>query len=247
MSQDTFPIRTCEWCTPITTNLPRKDPTDMKRLEAVTVCVNYADFLEQTLPHNLAHFDHYLVVTSDDDRRTINLCQRLGVECRRTNLLHFDNDIFAKARAIDFGLAYLRRDDWVVHLDADVYLPPTTRNVLNRVALDSSCIYGVDRCDCAGYDAWRNSSTDPRSSGISTCRVPDDPASLPIGSENLPPQLRRVRPHRLLPTLERRPIPASKVPIAAGISRTYRRAARDPVAGCESEIDSGNHRRAFGE
>jgi len=126
----------------------------MKRLEAVTVCVNYADFLEQTLPHNLAHFDHYLVVTSEDDRRTINLCQRLGVECRRTNLLHFDNDPFAKARAIDYGLAYLRRDDWVVHLDADIYLPPTTRNLLASAPLDSNCIYGVDRCDCVGHDAW---------------------------------------------------------------------------------------------
>ena len=128
----------------------------VSRIEAVTVCHNYADFLEQTLPRNLAHFDHYLVVTHEDDRRTINLCHKLGVECRRTNLMHFsERDPFAKARAIDFGLAYLRRDDWVVHLDADVYLPPTTRNILNTIPLDPACIYGVDRCNCTSFDAWQ--------------------------------------------------------------------------------------------
>jgi len=128
----------------------------IRHLEAVTVCHNYADFLAETLPRNLAHFDHYLVVTHPDDRATQSLCRSLGVECRPTDLMHQGEATFAKARAIDYGLAYLRRDDWVVHLDADVYLPPTTRRWLDLAATDPENIYGIDRCDCTSYDQWQS-------------------------------------------------------------------------------------------
>jgi len=131
------------------------------RLEAVTVCHRYADFLGQTLPHNLRHFDHYLVVTHFDDAQTQDLCRQLGVECRATDLMHYDGDPFAKARAIDYALAYLRRDDWVVHLDADIWLPPLTRQWIERALPDPDCIYGIDRCECVGWDAWNNFITRP--------------------------------------------------------------------------------------
>ena len=127
----------------------------VRRIEAVTVCVNYADFLAETLPHNLRQFDHYVVVTRADDEGTQRLCRQLGVECRVTDLMHHDGDSFAKARAIDYGLAYLRRDDWVVHLDADVWLPPMTRQWIDWAQPDPQCIYGIDRCNCTSWAAWR--------------------------------------------------------------------------------------------
>lgn len=127
----------------------------VRRIEAVTVCVNYADFLAETLPHNLRHFDHYVVVTRKDDPETQRLCRKLGVECRVTDLMHHEGNAFAKSRAIDYGLAYLRRDDWLVHLDADIWLPPMTRHWIEWANPDPDCIYGIDRCNCTGYDAWR--------------------------------------------------------------------------------------------
>jgi hypothetical protein len=128
----------------------------IRRLEAVTVCVNYADFMAETLPHNLRHFDHYIVVTREDDTATQRLCRSLGVECRVTDLMHYENDAFAKSRAIDYGMAYLRRDDWLVHLDADIWLPPMTRQSIEWAHPDPECIYGIDRCNCVGWSAWRS-------------------------------------------------------------------------------------------
>ena len=54
----------------------------IRRIEAVTVSSNYSDFLAETLPHNLRHFDHYIVITRQDDAQTQQLCRKLGVECR---------------------------------------------------------------------------------------------------------------------------------------------------------------------
>jgi hypothetical protein len=123
-------------------------------VECVIVCVDYADFLLQTLPHNIPHFDRVLVVTSFDDHATQAVCRRLSVECRPTDVMHRDGESFAKGRAIDYGLGYLRRCDWLVQLDADIWLPPTTRNWLNWIPLDPDCIYGIDRVNCVGYEKW---------------------------------------------------------------------------------------------
>jgi hypothetical protein len=124
-------------------------------IESVTVCVGYADFLAQTLPHNLQHFDRMLVVTSYDDKETQRLCHDLSVECKQTDVMYHRGDDFAKGRAIDFGLGFLARTDWLVQLDADIYLPPTTRSWLDTADLDEDVIYGMDRMTCLGYDKWK--------------------------------------------------------------------------------------------
>lgn len=126
-----------------------------QRFEAVTVCVGYDDFLRETLPHNAQHFDSYLVVTSFEDRATIDLCKHLSIDCRPTDLFKHGGDIFAKGRAVDWGLGFLRKDGWVAHIDADTWLPPYTRHWLDRTHLDEEAIYGVDRFNCVGYEAWQ--------------------------------------------------------------------------------------------
>src|ERR1700722_4679961 len=98
------------------------------RLECVTVCVGYGDFLRETLPYNMRHFDRYVVVTTEHDTETQNLCKHLGVECLVTDLMSRDG-LFAKSRGIDYGLANLRGNGWIVHLDADIWLPPQTRHL----------------------------------------------------------------------------------------------------------------------
>jgi hypothetical protein len=154
------------------------------RLEAVTVCVNYSDFLRETLPYNQRHFDRYIVVTTDEDKATRELCQHLGVECRVTDLMTKQGE-FAKARGIDFGLANLRGDGWVVHLDADIWLPPQTRHLLSHIDLDSHSIYGIDRVNCVGWKKWQAYiSQHPRSSThhqhVRDCLIVPPP--FPMGS-----------------------------------------------------------------
>ena len=141
-------------------------------IEAVTVCVNYADFLAETLPWNMQHFSKIVVVTSFDDKETLELCRKLSVECRPTDVMYMDGDKFNKGRAVDFGIGYLRGTDWMCHIDADTWLPPMTRNHLEKAHLDPEFIYGIDRCLCPDYDAWKSFiSGSPAHQHDYNCRV----------------------------------------------------------------------------
>ena len=70
-------------------------------------------------------------------------------------------ELFAKAMAINIGLAHLRINDWVCHLDADTTLPRNTRKHLANIELDPACIYGIDRVECPSLEAWHRHLTDP--------------------------------------------------------------------------------------
>lgn len=146
------------------------------KIEAVIVCVDYADFLAETLPRNLPHFDRVQVITSPRDKETQELCRKLSVPYLTTNLFFKDGDKFNKARGIDFALGYLRWNDWVVHLDADTYLPPMTRKWLEWRPLDVESIYGIDRVNCVGYEAWRAYLNEYHTGHDYMCRV-----KVPIG------------------------------------------------------------------
>lgn len=123
-------------------------------LEGVIVCVNYADFLAHTLPHNKIHFDRLVIVTDTKDARTKSLCEFYHVECVQTDVFYRNGDKFNKGAGINAGLDRLSKQDWVLHLDADMYLPPLTRTILNNLPLQPDKVYGADRLMCPSYSEW---------------------------------------------------------------------------------------------
>ena len=123
-------------------------------LEAVVVCVNYSDFLAQTLPENRTMFDNMVVVTSLTDLDTVRICNKYNVRCIQTNAFYENSEVFNKGAGINVGLKALNRSGWVLHLDADIYLPPLTRYVMRKAHLDPSRIYGADRLMCPDYNSW---------------------------------------------------------------------------------------------
>jgi hypothetical protein len=124
-------------------------------LEAVIVCVNYSDFLAHTLPANRSLFNNMVVVTDIKDAATLAICNKYNVRCIQTDAF-YKNGGFNKAAGINEGLKVLHQTDWVVHLDADILLPPLTRHILEKTPLDPTKIYGIDRLMCPTYPAWMN-------------------------------------------------------------------------------------------
>lgn len=131
-------------------------------LEAVTVCVNYSDFLAYTLPINKTIFNSMVVVTSPEDTDTQRLCNYHNVQCIKTKAFYDDGASFNKAKGINEGLDFLHKRDWVCHIDADVYLPPFTRKMFDNLYFDKTKIYGIDRLMCPDFESWSKFITKPK-------------------------------------------------------------------------------------
>jgi len=140
---------------------PLPTPPSEFYLEAVIVCIQYADFLRETLHHNLDHLDDIVVVTSPSDRETLNLCTKWSVRTVATEVHHDRRgDGFNKGRLINMGLGHLRRLGWTIHLDADIVLPDRFRWMISRRPLDEESIYGMDRLRVRGWQAWQDLQRD---------------------------------------------------------------------------------------
>ncbi len=149
------------------------------KIECLITCVEYADYLAETLPINKLAFDRVTVITSNDDAETLELCRRLSVTCYATGKFNKDTDSFNKSRGINHGIKYLRYHDWVAHMDADTVLQPSAGYWLRKKALDKSCIYGIDRLGCVGWDRWQKYKQDAHWGHDYNCRCPF-PADLPL-------------------------------------------------------------------
>ena len=153
------------------------------KIEAVVTCWNYGDFLAETLPFTISQVDRLVVVTDHNDALTRALCDKWSVECVPTDAFTEKGDAFCKGAGINLGLAALRQQGWIIHLDADIVLPSTFRNMVDKSGLQRSCIYGAERVNVCGYERWhqlrQSFHTDPQFSYRYIVATPPD---LPIGA-----------------------------------------------------------------
>ena len=150
-------------------------------IEAVTVCVGYADFLAEAIACNIGLLDRWIVVTSENDRATRELCRRHSIHTLLSEDHLRDGEGFAKGRLVERGLQHLSADGWRLHLDADILLPFQFRRLLEAAHLDQRNIYGCDRIMVRSrqeYDALRASGWLAHDYH---CRV-NPPPGLQIGS-----------------------------------------------------------------
>ena len=133
----------------------------LDRLTAVTMCVNYADFLAQTVS-NRNYFDEWIVVTCREDHATRELCVRHGIRVHLSGQLGPWGDCFdsayLKAPVINEVLSRLPQEGWVLLLDADLLLPQRFRERLGNYSLYPRALYGMyGRRECDSWEeyTWR--------------------------------------------------------------------------------------------
>lgn len=131
-------------------------------VEAVTVCINFADFLAETLPRNRGQFQRWVVVTSEEDNKTKQVCLNNNAEIVVTERHKENGADFNKGKAINDGLRYCRRRGWLCHVDADIVLPDEFGQRLPRLVTSAAghchavhCIYGIHRLMCESYRLWQ--------------------------------------------------------------------------------------------
>lgn len=125
----------------------------MKKINALTVCCGYSDFLCWSILENKQLFDSWIIVTDTKDKKTKELCDNYNLHCIQTDVF-YENGIFNKYAGINEGLKYIDKDSWIIFLDADIILHNLTKYVLEHIPLDETCIYGIDRVNCVGLPNW---------------------------------------------------------------------------------------------
>lgn len=159
----------------------------MIEIEAVTVCVGYADFLAETVKWNKKFIRKWMIVTEPGDTDTLSVCHRHNLDTlttydfRRNGRAMHEGKVFNKGRAIQRGLNALSCKAWVLHLDADIVLPPEFMDAMEMAHLDEGKIYGCDRQMVVGWDAWqRIQASGYRQHGMHCYVLPHD--KYPVGT-----------------------------------------------------------------
>src|SRR6185312_13003905 len=116
------------------------------KLQALTVSVQYDDFLQHSIQENLKLFDKWIIVTDTKDIKTKELCDQYPkILCIQTDIFYHHGAPFDKYAGINEGLKYVDDDAWILFLDSDIILHYEMRRTLEKLHLDKTCIYGIDR------------------------------------------------------------------------------------------------------
>lgn len=144
----------------------------MAELVAITICVNYADYLGTTLPHNVESVDRIYIGTSKTDEGTQELCNKYP---DKVKVFLFDDETqirynrakFNKSGLVRYIQEYAHRthpDAWILILDADILLPNDIKASVESHAVEKNSLYGMLRHDyhtMADYTAQKRNNLYP--------------------------------------------------------------------------------------
>lgn len=182
-------------------------------MTAVTVCIQYADFLRHSLPRLQTQVARVIVVTLAGDEAE-QVAKDHGAEVVISKRV-YENGRFCLGKTRNEGFTILDKPEWVLSIDADIIVPD-----LSSLSLEVGCLYGMrrrqaasqqdidgdwrslpmvpDRRTCQGYFQLFH-ATDPR------LQVPWFPENSPDSSRDdttfqfrWPKQIRRVLPGECL-------------------------------------------------
>ena len=126
-------------------------------ITAVVTSVGYGDFLQLTLPSMLKAIDRVVVATDENDLITSTLCHKHGVPLVMTDAWQRGGAPFNKAAGIWAAIEFARRTgelDWLMLLDADIYIPSRARAVLVEEWLDRDVMYSAPRRMARRPEDW---------------------------------------------------------------------------------------------
>lgn len=125
------------------------------KIEAITVCVGYSDFLNETVRLNKGLFDSWTIVTEARDEATREVCRKHNLKTLLSDDGKNHGTDFNKGRLIQRALHTVSAEGWRLHIDADIALPLDFKHRLRSADLCKDTIYGVDRLMLHSFKEWR--------------------------------------------------------------------------------------------
>ena len=125
---------------------------------AITLCINYSDYLKNTLETNLKKFRKIVIITEKKDINTIDLVKNVGQD--RCELFFTDRKkrhcaTFNKSAMIRHAQRYIHKaypKNWICLIDADTEIPLSVN--IDTSSLNIKKIYGMNRYIYKTYDDY---------------------------------------------------------------------------------------------
>lgn len=123
------------------------------KVDIVTVCVDYDDFLSVTVPTWKRFTNSITVITTPEDKKAQDLCEKESLKCVLSSGIHKDGLEFNKNVMLNDGLRTLDNPEWIWLLDGDIYLERFPDIDFN--SLDKERIHQARRRMFEYYNQWK--------------------------------------------------------------------------------------------
>ena len=115
---------------------------------AITICINYADYLSESLVINRKLFHHYYIITEESDSETIALAKKHNCNIMLTSDKTQRDAIFNKSGMIHNAQKAIHKTHpfaWIIIMDADICLPSDIWKSMSINTLNKNTLYGLSR------------------------------------------------------------------------------------------------------
>ena len=116
-----------------------------RKIQIIIPCLHYDDYLKITLPRNIKEHADIAVVTSHEDFKTHKVCKDNRVLCLISARININKAPFAKGKAINDAIDFLKPTDWVLVIDSDILLQKGMMNRLREMVLNPGALYYTRR------------------------------------------------------------------------------------------------------
>jgi len=121
------------------------------KITGIIVCVDFSDFLKETLHFNKEVLDDLYIVTADDDIKTHKLCKKTNTKCLS---IPRTTPTFLRGVYINNAFNCIPHKDWFLITDVDIVLPSKEMFDVSMIAEKPECLYGVFCQYCNSYTEW---------------------------------------------------------------------------------------------
>lgn len=114
----------------------------------VCICIDYGDFLAETLPHNRPLFSKMYIITERRDTKTVEIARTNDCIVLYTSKTHENGSLLNYSGMMFDAQNYLHPlhpSSWIVKLDADIYLPDSLWSEIDLNKMNKNGIYGLTR------------------------------------------------------------------------------------------------------
>uniref|UniRef100_A0A6M3IPT7 Putative glycosyltransferase n=1 Tax=viral metagenome TaxID=1070528 RepID=A0A6M3IPT7_9ZZZZ len=118
------------------------------QIHALTVCVEYADFLALSVERWLPGLASWTIVSTPGDRPTADIARAHGLRLHTTDVFYANGAAFNKGAAMEEARAAMPWEDWILFLDADIVPGYGWAQQIDEYAPRCGQLYSARRREC---------------------------------------------------------------------------------------------------